>query len=115
MGPLALPETVNVLVSALSETAWKEYEGLKGITEAEVREVLTKGKILDSLAELGGVPRSVQWAYMVLAQGEVMARVRNRGRIKDYDHKIADQIHKEVETRVKSCTMLPVMSCRRPF
>lgn len=107
VGPLTLPETLAIMVSALYQGAWSEYDGLKGLTEVEVRRLLSHRCLLDSLAELSGIPRAVQWAYSVLGEHEIMASVADH--YKGFDIEVAAKVRDEIGKRVSSHVM-PVKS-----
>ena len=100
VGPLTLPETLTVMVKALYQGAWGEDEDLKGITEADIRELLSHRCLLDSMAELSGIPRSLQWAYRVLGDPDIMAKIAQK--YEGFDVQVASRVREGVGNRVSN-------------
>ena len=107
VGPLTLPETLTVMASALHKGAWGKYHGLKHLSEAGIRGLLSEGALLGSLAELSGIPRAMQWAYSVLKQPKIMKIVADH--YDGFDFPVAVSVRRELEDKVSA----PIMAVKR--
>lgn len=91
-------------MSALHKRAWGESKKFKSISEEDVKKILCHRHLLDAIAQLSGIPRSMKWAYGVLQQGNVIATVASK--VSGFDAAVAIKIHEEVQHRVRNLLTL---------